>query len=365
MPSKNKTRWAQLKIGLLAAVALSVLTVLIIQMTGANPLFQQTSDIYAYFDDSFAMAEGATPVRLNGILVGKVRGMKLTGSQEEGRAVQVTLAVNTKDLASIPVDSTANLAQQNLLGARYINIKRGKSPETVQAGGEILSGDATEIQDVLDEGRSMLTEGRKTLGALQEILTRVQSIVVEIEDGKGTIGKFLRDATLYNNLVQTTDEMTKLVAAFNNPNSTLGRLINEGDLYTDFRGTMARVNKLLDGLDAGEGTLGKLLKDNSLHLEVLLAVADVRETLRLINSGEGTMGKLMTTNTLHVRLEETMTRLDNVLDKLTGGEGTLGQLLLNPQLYETMESAMREVQSMMKDFRANPKKFLTIQLKLF
>ena len=30
-----------------------------------------------------------------------------------------------------------------------------------------------------------------------------------------------------------------------------------------------------------------------------------------------------------------------------------------------MDNTMREVQGFMKDFRANPKKFLTIQLKLF
>ncbi len=61
-----------------------------------------------------------------------------------------------------------------------------------------------------------------------------------------------------------------------------------------------------------------------------------------------------------------MTRLDNVLDKVNSGEGTLGQLLLNPSLYESLDGTARvEVQSLMKDFRANPKKFLTIQLKLF
>jgi phospholipid/cholesterol/gamma-HCH transport system substrate-binding protein len=73
----------------------------------------------------------------------------------------------------------------------------------------------------------------------------------------------------------------------------------------------------------------------------------------------------MTTDTLHRRLEDTMSRLDAMLDKINSGQGTIGQLLLNPQLYETIDSTMREVQGFMKDFRANPKKFLTIQLKLF
>ena len=358
MPSAAKTRWSQLKVGIVAAIALVILAFLIITMSSSNPLFRETSEAFVYFDDSFAMTAGATPVRLNGILVGKVKKVDLSGSTERNRTVKVTLSLNQESLAMIPVDSTASLAQQNLLGARYINIKRGKNPQSIQVGGEIRTEDTTEIQDMLDQGKT-------TLSALQAILTRVENLVIEIEDGKGTIGKFLRDETLYNNLVGTADEMKKLVVAFNKPDSTLGHLINDDDLYNDVRGTMGKVDQLVDGLNAGEGTLGKLLKDDSLHDELRGTIADLHETLRLVNQGDGTIGKLMTTDTLHRRLEDTMTRLDNVLDKINTGEGTVGQLLNNPALYESMDNTMREMQGFMKDFRANPKKFLTIQLKLF
>lgn len=358
MPSAAKTHWSQLKVGIVAAIALVILAFLVVTMSGSNPLFQKTQVVYVYFDDSFAMTVGATPVRLNGIPVGKVSGVDLSGESAVNRAVRISLALDEEALALIPVDSTAGLAQQNLLGARYINVKRGKSAQTIQPGGEIATQATTEIQDMLDEGKS-------TLSALQTILKRVENIVIEIEDGKGTIGKFLHDETLYTGLVGTVDEMKKLVIAFNNPNSSLGKLINETDLYDDIRGTMAKVDRLVAGLNDGEGTLGKLLKDDSLHEEVRATIGDLRETLRLVNSGDGTIGKLMTTSTLHTRLEDTMSRLDSMLDKINSGEGTLGQLLLNPALYESMDGTMREVQGMMKDFRANPKKFLTIQLKLF
>jgi len=39
--------------------------------------------------------------------------------------------------------------------------------------------------------------------------------------------------------------------------------------------------------------------------------------------------------------------------------------MVNPALYNNLTATAAEVQSLMKDFRANPKKFLTIQLKLF
>jgi phospholipid/cholesterol/gamma-HCH transport system substrate-binding protein len=358
MPSAAKTHWSQLKVGIVAAIALLILAFLVITMAGSNPLFRKTAIAYTYFDDSFAMAVGATPVRLNGILIGKVSNVELSGETTPNRTVRVSLALNDDALGKIPVDSTAGLAQQNLLGARYINVKRGKSEQTLQPGGEIRTQDTTEIQDMLDQGAT-------TLSALQAILKRVENIVIEIEDGKGTIGKFLRDETLYNNLNGTVDEMKKLVAAFNNPKSSLGRLINEEDLYTDVRGTIAKVNQLVDGLNAGEGTAGKFLKDDAFYEDLRGTMGDLRETLRLVNTGDGTIGKMLTTDTLHRRLEDTMTRLDTMLDKINGGEGTIGQLLLNPALYESMDGTMREVQGMMKDFRANPKKFLTIQLKLF
>jgi phospholipid/cholesterol/gamma-HCH transport system substrate-binding protein len=43
----------------------------------------------------------------------------------------------------------------------------------------------------------------------------------------------------------------------------------------------------------------------------------------------------------------------------------MGQLMVNPALYDSMNGTMKEMNGVMKDFRANPKKFLTIQLKLF
>ena len=60
-----------------------------------------------------------------------------------------------------------------------------------------------------------------------------------------------------------------------------------------------------------------------------------------------------------------MKRLDVLIEKINSGEGTLGQLVVNPQLYESLNGATYEMHQLMKDFRANPKKFLQIKLELF
>ena len=90
-----------------------------------------------------------------------------------------------------------------------------------------------------------------------------------------------------------------------------------------------------------------------------------RELLAGLNRGEGTAGKLLKSDELHEQIKGTIARMDSLLDKINNGQGTVGQLLNNPGLYESLDGTSREVQALLKDFRANPKKFLTIQLKLF
>jgi len=58
-------------------------------------------------------------------------------------------------------------------------------------------------------------------------------------------------------------------------------------------------------------------------------------------------------------------RLDLILDKINSGQGTIGQLLVNTSLYDNLNGTTREMHNLMKDFRANPKKFLRIKLAIF
>ena len=90
MALQTKKRWAQLKVGLLAISALCILAALVFLMTSSTGLFTKRSDAYTFLDDSAAIANGA-PVRLNGITVGKVANIGLSGSSEPNRIVRLTL----------------------------------------------------------------------------------------------------------------------------------------------------------------------------------------------------------------------------------------------------------------------------------
>jgi phospholipid/cholesterol/gamma-HCH transport system substrate-binding protein len=358
MPTTSKSKWAQLKVGIMAIVALLLLAFLIILMSGVNPLFRRTTDVYTYLSDSVAMTEGATPVRLNGILIGKVKKIELSGSTDPSRIVKITLSIDNTALPLVPVDSQAKLAQQNLLGSRYVNIKKGTSSQTIQAGAEIASADTPEIEDLFQQGSS-------TLAALQKIMDRVNGIIDDIQGGKGTIGALLVDRTLYNRAVEIVDDVKSLTAALNAPDSTIGRLIHEDTLYKDVSGTVGKINTLIDGLNAGQGTAGKLLKDDALYNELHATIGDVRETIAKINKGDGTVSKLLNSSELHDQLITSMGKLDGVLDKVNSGDGTIGRLMNDPSLFESLDGTSRDLQGFIKELRANPKKFLTITVRFW
>jgi phospholipid/cholesterol/gamma-HCH transport system substrate-binding protein len=365
MPASTKAQWAQLKVGVMAMVALSLLAVLIILMTGTNPIFRTYSEVYTFLDDSNAMAEGATPVRLNGILIGKVKKVELSGSADPGRVVRITLSIDNNDMARVPVDSTVTLSQQNLLGTKFVNISKGRSSQTIQAGAELRSADTPEIQDLVRQGSS-------TLAAMENIVKRADGIIGSIEAGKGTIGKLLVDETLYNKFLAIVDEVHKLTVTLNNSEGTLGKIIHDDTLYTEFKGTATRMNSLLDGLDRGEGTAGKLLKDPAAYNDLRAAIADLRQTIAEgqklmagLNAGEGTAGKLLKSDELHDQLKTSLEKVNALLDKISNGNGTISALLNDPALYQDLDSTTREMQGLVKDFRTNPKRFLSGIVKIF
>ncbi|HVP00525.1 MAG TPA: MlaD family protein [Bryobacteraceae bacterium] len=362
MPVSSKAKISELRVGIMAAFALAVLGVLVFLLAGTNPLFKTTSDIYTYFDDSAAIAVAA-PVTLNGINVGKVAHVGLSGVNEPGKIIKVEMQIRDEYLSAIPVDSQSVITAGNLLGTKYINIRKGRSTQMVSKGGALPSQNLTTIDDFVQQGNTALS-------AMQTIVQKVDAIISDVESGKGTIGMLLVDDTIAKKMTTIVTEAEKLVVTLNNAaksdQNSVGKLLNDkGAMYDDIRGSITRINTLMDGLEKGEGTAGKLLKDPALYDDARKTVADLRKILADVEAGQGDVGKLLKSDELHQQVQGTLARLDTLLDKMNKGEGTIAQLLNNPSLYESLDGTSKEIRNLIKDFRANPKKFLTIQLKLF
>jgi phospholipid/cholesterol/gamma-HCH transport system substrate-binding protein len=60
-----------------------------------------------------------------------------------------------------------------------------------------------------------------------------------------------------------------------------------------------------------------------------------------------------------------MNRLSDLADRMDAGEGSVGKLLKDPALYDNTNKLLTDMQDLVKAIRQDPKKYLTIHLKLF
>lgn len=357
MPRTAKVAWSQLKVGIMALLALAILFALVFLLTGADNPFADKAVIYTYMRDSAAMTVGSG-VRLNGILIGKVTDIRLTNDPNLDRSIRMTLQVDREHLGNIPADSELGFSAESVLGAKFLNIRRGESGETLKDGGEIKARDDRDFLEIVQSAMPLLE-------SVQSILNRLDKIVAIVERGEGSIGKLIVSEEVYGRVNSMLTDMQKVTHTLTTGEGTIGRLLYDDALYDDVRQTLARLDAVAAGLQRGEGTAGKLLKDPALYDELRNASAEIRTLIADLNAGKGTAGKLLKDPEMHDRLVGTLDRLNQTMDQINSGQGTLGQLMVNPALYENLAGTTAEMQQLMKDFRANPKKFLTIQLKLF
>src|SRR4051812_19493947 len=121
MPEAKKTSWAQLRVGVMAFVAMLILAVLIFLLTGRKNPFSHNVALFTFMDDSGGMADNS-PVRLNGILAGSIDKIELSGSADPRRAVKIEMSIKGEYLREIPEDSICTISASNLLGDKFLNI---------------------------------------------------------------------------------------------------------------------------------------------------------------------------------------------------------------------------------------------------
>jgi phospholipid/cholesterol/gamma-HCH transport system substrate-binding protein len=357
MPDRNKIRWSQLKVGIVALAAIIIAGVMIFLLTSKTGLFRRNIRLRTYMEDASGMQDG-TAVRLNGITVGYLDQLRLTNSTNPKRVVEFDMEVEEKYEDQIPVDSVATISAANLLGDKFINIVKGRSADHVRDGAELQSLTSQDIPELMAQSANLLQ-------SFQTIVGRVDNLLAGVEAGQGNIGKFLKDQQLYDRFNAIEAEAQKLITDVRTGGGTISKLIYDDSLYQQMQSPIKRIDSILGELEAGRGTAGKLMKDPALYDDATQIATEIRTLVANLNAGKGTAGKLLNDEQLHQKLEQLVTQLNGTIDRINSGQGTVGQLLANPQLYDTLTSTTREFQGLAKDMRTNPKKFLRIKLAIF
>ena len=359
MPSQKQLKWSQLKVGVTVLVASVTLAVLIFLMSGTGGIFTHKIKLKAYYDNAGGLQEGA-PVRLSGVDIGNVVNVRVVSDPARRLTpVQVTMKVNTRYHQSLRKDSVTSLETAGVLGSTYIDIdsSTAKGPEAAD-GDTLPTREHPELQDVVRASQS-------TLQNMDALLKRLDRIVAFVESGEGSIGKLIYDPLLYNRLNATVTEFQKLVNEVTEGNGTLGKLVSDDELYQKANATVDKLNAMIDDLNAGKGTAGKFLKDPTLYDNANDTIANVKQLTDNVNAGKGALGKLAKDEQFAAKLQNTMDKLSSITDRLEAGEGSAGRFLRDPTMYDNTNQLLQETRGLIKAIRENPKKYLTIHLKIF
>jgi len=344
---------AIIRVFVVLAVSLAIVLQLAWLLTGGGgEIFEPKSYLHSYMSDASGLIVTAA-VQLDGIQIGKINDIKLSGLTDQKKVVWVEMKVKSKYLSAIPVDSTLTITADNLLGDKYLNILTGHLTETVQPDAELRS-----VLPIGDQFNSA-----DLVAALKEMLNRVDTSLQQVEDATSPIGQFVQTEDFYNRVKAEIISVQDTIRKFSHPKSNLGKMLFTDDFYEQIRAPIIGIDKTLADLQVGEGQAGHLLASGEQYDQIRKELTSIRDSFAEINAGKGSMGELTQTDRTYRQIQRLLKTINEMVDAVNAGEGQLGAFLADSQLYESLTGSTGEIQHLLGDFRRNPRKYL--RLKVF
>jgi phospholipid/cholesterol/gamma-HCH transport system substrate-binding protein len=333
------------------------LALLVFLISGTGGLFTKKITLITYFDNAEGIRQGQ-PVDLQGVAIGNVKAVKVVPNHQPN-PVQVVMRVNKDFQQFIREDSKATIETAGVLGESFVDIdsKDAKKP-IVKDGTELPPGNAPGIQDVVRTSQTSLQN-------VDILVKRADSILAEIQNGNGSLGKFIYDPAMINKVNVILNQVQGLLNDISNGKGTIGKLFADESLYRKADSLVTKADAMVDEINKGHGSLGKLVKDDALYNNANQAIATANKLLADLNAGHGPAGKLLKDEELSKKLVNIIDKLSTISDRLEAGEGSAGKLFKDPSVYNNTDQMLIETRNLVKAIRENPKKYLTIRFRVF
>jgi phospholipid/cholesterol/gamma-HCH transport system substrate-binding protein len=361
MPSQQEVKWSQLKVGVIVLVSITLLTTLLFLMTSASgmSMFSKKLIVTTYFENSSGLKVGA-PVTLEGVTIGEVTKVLVsTDPTRKLTPVEVKMKLDPLYHTSLHTDTKAALSTVGVLGDTVVdlNSQAATGPE-LKTGDELKTLETPTLQDVVKASQG-------TVESLNVILAKVNTIVDTLKTNQGTAGKLINDPALYNEATATVAQLHELTVNLNSGKGSAGKLLHDDQLYDRLNDTVGKLDDIATGLKQGKGSAGKLLTDDSLYNNLNSTLKHANSLLAEADAGKGGVGLLVKDKDFAAKLNDTVTQLDNLLTGVNKGQGTLGKLTKDPAAYDNLNKLLTSSNDLVAAIRQDPKKYLTIHMKIF
>ncbi len=301
------------KIGALTAIAITVL-ILGYNFLRGNDILSREQRFYAVYShvDGLNISK---PVLVNGFQIGRISDMKL---QPSGKTV-VEFKIN-KDYP-ISENSVARLISTDLLGSKAVEFELGNS--TVYAENKDTLRSNVE-RSLAESVQPVQKKAEVIIAKMDSLLTSVNTILNPAF--QKNIGRSFKSiATTLETIEGTTKKVDGLVGT-------------EG----------SRIGKILANFESISGNL----RNNNEHISHIVSNFD-----QLSNQVAKTNIQETLTNA-----NKAMTDLQAAINKINNGTGSIGLLLNDDKLYNNLNSSAANLDKLMIDLKANPKKYVSFSV---
>ena len=304
----------EIKAGLIALLAI-VGFVILFQFMKGKSLFTTDNIFYAKFDNVEGLA-ASNPVSINGLRVGQVDQI-IPITDKDGK-IHFVVKVDIDEDFEFSKRSTLEIFEPGLMSGKEMRIN-------------------------LKYGQPMAKDGDTLIGAYTlSMMNNISSQVGPVKDQLQIVLK--RVDSLTNNANQILNDQNKA--------EIRALLLNLNRTVSAFEGTSRQTNALLANNDP---RIQRVL-DNA-NLATISAKTSIDKFGRVAD--EVDVQKL--NNTID-KLSTTSDKLNDVISGIQNGDGTLGKLTKDEQLYNNLNTASDNLNKLIEDLKANPKRYLNFSV---
>jgi phospholipid/cholesterol/gamma-HCH transport system substrate-binding protein len=174
----------ELKVGVFIMIGIAILFIIVFSIGDIN-LVKKGYRIKVDFNFVDGIGSSA-PVRVSGVGVGQIDGLKLYYDEKE-KKTKAQLNAWVRDGVKIEEDAVATISTLGFMGEKYMEISPGTSGKRFLKDGDLLVGRDPVSMAKVFENLSALTDS-------------VKVIVDRLKNGEGTIGKLLTRDKIYQDL---------------------------------------------------------------------------------------------------------------------------------------------------------------------
>ncbi len=319
-------RVMQFRVGVMVLATAIIAGILVVLFGDLPSLVQSTSPLQMSFADARGVSSG-TPVRKNGILVGRVASISLN---ERGG---VSVVADIDSYVPIYRDEQPRI-NGSLLGDAEISLVPGRivPPRQRIAKEEVLVGSL--VRDPFEALASLEPKFSTTLDSLTDASESIGKLSNNLDK------LFLGEDEKFESMVRKTEQaLESFSIAMSNINDVLGdpqardkmkaAIEVLPDVLADLRATVKGISTTVDTADRNLRNLEGLTRPLGERGEEMVAQVD------------RTIG----------RLDEVLQQAAMFTKALNQSEGTLGKLVRDPKVYDDLAQAAANVNNITKELR--------------